>query len=642
MSPQSSLLNTSNTSCIDPSKCQYSSINNNDVESGKPTSSLHPPKIKRDKYGVLDAYQWLYGALSRQPRSTGIPASAFVLAAISGESLLASQPAVLLGQVVDAIGDGSTEAAWPLFGLIALSLVGKEACTISRKYIVERQSTSLEKGAFLEQSKHLLAVRVDALQHRRVGDLAVRLDKSVSGLIKLMKVTFLEGIPNLATACVALSLAYHSHWSVGIAMVGAVTTGAMVTAFQIRSQEGIRISLNEQKAAMGGSIAELLGNLAYIRASGMRQTEERRLEECAEKLRKTEFDHHKYMMSFSSTKELIEGLGFTLVVGIAIDAALRGEISSGDILSLSMLYMKAAQPLSKMHGVFDGMHESVIKIGALSSVRDLPVDPGLHGSIPVDSESAMPLMAKNLSVTLSRGGVQGESQVLDNLCLELKRGTVVGLAGTSGSGKSTLLKAALGLIPEYDGSMIMFGAEIKELSKQSLSQYIAYAQQEPFIITGTLRENLLLTQPSGLEDQLVIDDEMLLRALERSCLGPNDYEWAHGLDTHIHEGGRNLSGGQRQRLALARIFLQQNAKLIVLDEASSALDNALESRVIQELHDHAAEQQRTVIMVAHRLTTLRNADRVLVMDGGRIVQDGSYEELSYKKGIFFDLLQHNR
>ena len=120
----------------------------------------------------------------------------------------------------------------------------------------------------------MLAVRVDALQDRRVGDLAVRLDKSVVGLVKLVRVTFLEGTPNLATAAVTLSIACSAHWSVGAAMIGAVSAGGLVTAVQVRSQEGIRISLNEQKAALGGSIAEMLGNLAYIRAAGMRPAEE--------------------------------------------------------------------------------------------------------------------------------------------------------------------------------------------------------------------------------------------------------------------------------------------------------------------------------------------------------------------------------
>ena len=170
----------------------------------------------------------------------------------------------------------------------------------------------------------------------------------------------------------------------------------------------------------------------------------------------------------------------------------------------------------------------------------------------------------------------------------------------------------------------MFGTEVRDLRKLDLSMHVAYAQQEPFVLTGTLRENAAM-----------------LRALDRSCLGPDHYEWSHGLDTRIHEGGRNLSGGQRQRLALAWVFLQKYAELIVLDEATSALDNATESRVIEELHAHAAEAGRTVIMVAHMLTTSRKADRVLVMDEGRVAQDGTYADLSQKPGIFFDLLQYN-
>jgi ABC-type bacteriocin/lantibiotic exporter with double-glycine peptidase domain len=135
---------------------------------------------------------------------------------------------------------------------------------------------------------------------------------------------------------------------------------------------------------------------------------------------------------------------------------------------------------------------------------------------------------------------------------------------------------------------------------------------------------------------------MMWRALEKSCLGPDDYDWAHGLGTHIHEGGQNLSGGQRQKLALARIFLQQNAEFILLDESTSALDNSTESCVIKELHAYAAERQRTVIMVAHRLSSLRQTDRVLVMDEGKVIQDGSCTDLSKNPGIFFVLLQHNR
>lgn len=426
-----------------------------------------------------------------------------------------------------------------------------------------------------------------------------------------------------------------------------------------------RISLNEQKAALGGSIAELLGNLPYIRASGMRPQEEQRLNEVAEQLRTTEFRHHKYMMGFHGSKDLIEGIGFAVVVGTAIQLALMGEVSSGAILTLAMLYNKAAQPLAKMHQVVDQGHEAVVKIGALSAVRALEVDPGLRGSVMPRSAAAVPLRAHALDVWVGgeghtssdwgaekRSGSPGASgaqavHVLQNFSLEIGRGTVVGVAGGSGSGKSTLLKSVLGLVPDYEGSLQLFEAEARDVHKAALAQKVAYAQQEPFVLTGTLRDNLVLAQPAtgvepdeiGSQPQLAsFDDSALLRALEQACLGPADHTWADGLETLIHEGGRNLSGGQRQRLALARVFLQRHAELIVLDEATSALDNAVEARVIEELHRHARAHGRTVVMVAHRLTTLRRTDRVLVMEAGQVVQDGSFDDLAATHGVFQTLL----
>ena len=226
-------------------------------------------------------------------------------------------------------------------------------------------------------------------------------------------------------------------------------------------------------------------------------------------------------------------------------------------------------------------------------------------------------------------------------------------------------QAALGLIPDYKGSLKVLGAEARDADKPSLAAAVAYAQQAPFVLTGSLRDNLLLAQPGGSSAASATDDELhgaleqviiiiysigllLLPmiiitpnrpgALEQACLGPGEHSWAYGLDTHIHEGGRNLSGGQQQRLALARIFLQRDARLIVLDEATSALDNATEARLIENLHAHAAEGGRTVLMVAHRLTTMRRADRVLVMEAGQIVQEGGFSELSEKDGVFRELL----
>jgi len=389
-------------------------------------------------------------------------------------------------------------------------------------------------------------------------------------------------------------------------------------------------------------------------------------------------------------------------------------------------------------------HEAIIKVGALGALRSLEMDPGLTGTAKPIAATAAPA-----AVAAARGGMRagdGESTdngiddhgsraslassslsssspspppsppspppplvargltvelggraVLRSLALTLAPGQIVGVAGSSGSGKSTLLKASLGLYPDYGGRLSLFGAEARRVDKAALADLTAYAPQEPFLLTGTVRENLLCACPGqyaahvqrfrrcgsrsagggsksgefsdndagesgegidgfsggfgddgvsdagGSVDDKCFSDETLLEALAKAGLDPPaDFgeAWRRfGLDALIHEAGRNLSGGQRQRLGLARVFLQRGAQLIVLDEATSALDNVTEASVIEALHAHARQSGAAMVMVAHRLTTLRRADRVLVLEGGVVAQDGAYADLEASAGPFQDLLE---
>jgi len=324
--------------------------------------------------------------------------------------------------------------------------------------------------------------------------------------------------------------------------------------------------------------------------------------------------------------------------------ALSGEVTGGgSILTFAMLYSKATQPLQAMHKVLDQGHEAVIQIGIMGPLRALPQDPGLQGRKLPEEDASTPIVARGL--TLARKGVNTNlPPVLQDLCLTLNKGEIVGIAGSSGSGKSTLLKCALGLIPDYQGSLTLLGAEARDIDKVSLSQALVYAQQEPFVLTGTIRDNLLATNNNTSQPTQDEEDELLL-ALQRASLQPTDFaDWeTHGLLTPIHEAGRNLSGGQRQRLALARVFYllstAPQTQMVILDEATSALDNTTEARVIDELQCLAREKEVSVVMVAHRLSTLRRADRVLMMESGGIAQDGSFEDLELNDGPFRDLLE---
>jgi len=622
---------------------------------GSPKSlPVHP-----DTHSVSSAFSMLFRALYRDQK---LGAMAVATAFIMGEGVLASQPAILLGKIVDDMAQLSSSPAvssavglqevaamtpgdeiWQMVQFIGLAILGKELFTIGRKYLIENASTSLRKRMFIEQAKHILAVRVDSLQGSQVGDLAMRLDKSVEGVVKLHKLTFLDAVPNLATGCVALGYAAMSHSIIAGTMGGVLIVGSGLTYAQIKSQSGIRVSLNSQKAAMGGTVAELLANLGYIRASGMTGTEEERLVHFSEQLRSTEFLHHRWMMFFHGSKDLVEGAGFAIVVGTAITLAMSGEIGSGGVLTLAMLYTKAAEPLRQMHKVIDHTQEATVMIGGSAGIRNLPKDAGLDGWLfpsadtKDDTPPPPPIVASGLKVCLPSGGSRNDATqdapvlVIRDLDLEVQWGEVVGLAGPSGSGKSTFLKVALGLVPDYQGSIELLGAEALSVNKEVLASIIAYAPQEPFLMAGTLRENLVTTPAHDRSDA------DLSRALARARLPLSDF--SQGLDTPIFEAGRNLSGGQRQRLALARVFLQRGVRLIVLDEATSALDNTTEAQVLVEIHSHARETGASMIMVAHRLSTLRQTNRILVLDDGAIVQDAPFDVLEREEGIFRSLLE---
>lgn len=581
-----------------------------------------------DPFSYRHSYGWLFACLTRN--QVILITIAFCTTIIEG--YLVTQPPILLGKIVD-IMESSSGDSWgivkgPVLQVVG-AVIGKEACTFTRKFLVEYLGTELQKKGFLDQAKKLLLVRVDALQDKRSGELTIRLDRSVTGLVMLLKVTFLDGLPILFAAIIAMVEVFIEDWLPGtIASINLVII-FVLTTIQIRTEKHVRIQLNEKKAIMGGNVTDILLNMSYIRASGMKEREAGRLLYDAEQLRYNEFKHHKIMMVFHGLRDLLDGMGLTSVVVVAVYLAQQGRITSGGILTLALLYMQMSRPLDQMHKLIDGTHEAVIMIASLDMVRAMEIDPGLNGKLVPsrnfsDSEAAISI--KNLGVAY------GEATIVKDFSLELNPGEVWGVAGPTGAGKTTVMKTLLGLIPDYKGKVHLLGNEVLYTDKQLLSKEVAYAQQEPYIRTGTLRENLLIANTSLSKSK--DEEDAMHKALEMACLS-NPKLWPDGLDTKIHENGRNLSGGEKQRLSLARIFLQ-NPSIIVLDEATSSLDNQTEVQVMENFRDFS--QDKTVFMIAHRLSTLKWADRVIVMEGGKIVQSSTFQQLKKEKGLFQDLI----
>ncbi len=243
-------------------------------------------------------------------------------------------------------------------------------------------------------------------------------------------------------------------------------------------------------------------------------------------------------------------------------------------------------------------------------------------------------LEKGAVVDVLEGGIEvdslafryGERMVLDNVSLTVKPGEKVAFVGESGSGKSTLVKLIAGLLKYSQGSIKLDGKEVKDLCLNSLYGRMSYISQDAPIFDGTVRENLVFERK--------IEDGRLLDALMRVRLSDVIKNSGNGLDTMVGERGMLLSGGEKQRLALARLWFEEN-QITLLDEATSAMDNLTEEAVMEELV--RLLEHRTLIAVAHRLSSVRNFDRIIVFKQGRIVGQGKFDELLESNAYFREL-----
>lgn len=540
---------------------------------------------------------------------------------------LMSLPPLIIGKIVSSLSTlPDYGALLPYFGLILAIFFMKEVFNIGQKFLIEKTSVNMQRIHFDNLVTKLFNIEVSALQSKRIGEITSRIDRSSTGIGRMLKLLFMDFTPSIVSAAFAIALSIYQHWIAGLAMLAAAAINVMVTYVQLRTQKGIRINLQERRVGLAGKVGEMLANLAYVRAAWLSKQEGHRLREDAYQVATVEMTHHKAMMSFDAAKQLVDSLGLIAVVALGIVFPLDTPEQVGGILTLVLLYGRATQPIQVLHRVVDEGQEAVIAISAMRGVVELPDDVSLNGVREVVIKGTAVAEVSNLSVNYHSDEKQ-KYMALSSVSLSILRGDYVGLVGPTGCGKSTLVKVLLGLQPNFSGHVEVFGTNIHDLSKESLARSICYLPQDPYVVAGTLRQNLWLNSMIGSDDDLK-------SALKRAC-APVEI-WADGLDTEIHEGGKNLSGGLRQRLSLARAFLSA-AEMLVLDEATSQLDSVTEEKVMSEISKKYSG--KTIIAIAHRLTSLSDASRLVVMEGGAIVQEGSFQYLSGVDGIFAKLVQ---
>lgn len=513
----------------------------------------------------------------------------------------------------------------PVLLLILVVNVVNELIKILRRIMVEDTAIKTEKRARGLVITSLLKAPLSFFKENMTGNIHGRLNRCLEGTIKLEKLIFMDFAPAIFNSAAAIFVIFTTLPAVlALPMLLVIPIGIGIVFRQISTQQGIRVELLETKSSMDGTIVELLNGIEVIRITDSISLEESRFENKSEFLRKKEMKHHKQMAKYDCWKFINEVTFTVLMIGISAYLATQGIISVGAVLTSYLCFSQLIKPLEELHRILDELSESVILADDFFKLAEIPND---FSYTEVNKATSGPnVISPFINIKDLHFSYDNQASVLKNLNLAFEKGSFTGIAGPSGCGKSSFIKAVCKL-EQYEGEIFIDGVNLRSLSRKELSRIIALVPQSPFIVAGTIYENICY----GL-DRMPSQKEVE-NAIRKACLTEFIDSLPNKLNTVLSENGGNLSGGQKQRIAIARIFLRK-PEILILDEATSALDNTSERYIQNEIEKLKEETKMTVISIAHRLTTLKNSDRILVMEHGEIVQTGKYQELIEKDGIF--------
>lgn len=517
----------------------------------------------------------------------------------------------------------------PFLVFILIVNVVNEVIKIFRRVLVEDTATRTEKKARGMVIKSLLMAPLSYFRKNMTGNIHGRLNRCLDGTIKLEKLLFMDFAPAIFNAIAAIITIFLTlPITLAMPMLLVIPIGVFIVLKQIKSQRGIRVELLESKSEMDGTIVELINGIEVIRICDSLDFETKRFDDKGEFLRAKEMEHHKAMAMYDCLKFINQAVFTVLVIGISTYLATKNIISVGAVLTAYLCFNQLLRPLEELHRIFDEVSECTVLATDFFKMVEIENDFS-YLPIKTKSENKSTNEIINMENITFHYSENEDKIILDNFNIDIEKGMYLGIAGPSGCGKSSLIKSICKL-EKADGTIIIDDKNIDNLTRKDLSKLIALVPQSPFLIAGTIFENITY----GIDREVSIDE--VEEAAKRAYI----YDYINGLpdkfDSLVSEGGNNLSGGQRQRIAIARIFLRK-PKILILDEATSALDNTSEKYIQAEIEKMKQENNTTIIAIAHRLTTLKNCDRIIVLNKGKIEEDGKFDDLIEKKGMFSDM-----
>ena len=553
-----------------------------------------------------------------------------VILSLIGAVVSLAQPLVV-GQIITSVQNG--EDVGQLAGILVLIIFAAGVASGFMYYVLAKAGEGVVLSARNKLAVRLLKLPILEYDLRRTGDLVSRVGSDTTLLRAVLTQGLIDaagGVLIFVGAIIAMAFIDPFLLLLTLAMISVAVVSIVISARQIRSAT---TKAQQRVGDMAASVERALSAVRTIRAARAESRETESINHDAKEAYVQGVKIAKINALISPIAGIASNSAFIVVLGVGGFRVAAGETSVADLVTFILLMFLMIRPLGQAFGAYSSVMSALGALARIEEILVLPLEETAKESAqtakPKRTQTSIEFKKVNFAYPSTEDQRDGKP-VLSQVSFKIKKGDRVALVGPSGAGKSTILSLIERFYEPDSGEIFLEGVPVRDLSRDALRSQIGYVEQDAPVLAGSIRDNLLIGSPNATDAQLkaVLGEVNLTAVLKRD---------KRGLDAEVGEAGIMLSGGERQRLAIARALLAA-PPILLLDESTSALDGLNEQRMREAID--AVALGRTMIVIAHRLSTVVDSDLIIVLDQGKVVGSGTHSQLVKSTPLYKQLAKH--
>jgi ATP-binding cassette subfamily B protein len=507
-----------------------------------------------------------------------------------------------------------------LGAMVGVAFVSRVAKNF-QDYYVNVITQRLGAQIYSDGVMHSLHLPYQLFEDQRSGETLGKLQKVRTDTERLISAMVNTLFTTLVGVIFVFVYSINVHWLIAPVFFAAIPVLGFISSLLSKKIKKIQKSIVSQTTALAGATTESLRNIELVKSLGLDNQEINRLNSTTDKILELELKKVRYIRRLSFIQGTSVNFLRTCILFLMLYLIFTGEIQLGQFIALMFYSFFIFGPLQSLGEIINIYREAEVSLENFEEVLRLPKETKPLKPVGLGEINSLRFEDVSFQHQSSR------TKALHEISFDVKKGETIAFVGPSGSGKTTLVKLLVGLYKPQEGRIHYNEIPEEHIDFDELRNQIGFVTQDTQLFSGTIRENLLFVNPDA-------SDEQCLAVLEKSAAESLMARADKGLDTLIGEGGVKVSGGEKQRLSIARALLRK-PNLLVFDEATSALDSLTEEEITVTIKEISASKHLITILIAHRLSTVMHADRIYVLEKGRIIESGSHEYLVELKGLYY-------